>query len=118
MNKLDDIEPAAISAARRAKKIPTGGKIATANRLRDGVVVYLTEAGTWVPDIEQARVAHTPDDELALKAALDAGFRGNLIIDTQVIDALPARKTPARLREQIRAVGPTVRPDLARRTPF
>ncbi len=40
---LDEVEPSAISANRKAKAV--GGKIATGNRLRDGTVVYLNRAG-------------------------------------------------------------------------
>ncbi|TAL00352.1 MAG: DUF2849 domain-containing protein [Rhodospirillaceae bacterium] len=114
----DEIEPSAVSAGRRAGRAAVGGKIATANRLRDGVVVYLDAAGGWTTEVAQARIAHSSEDEQALKAALDSAVRANLIVDAAVIDTRAAESTPARLREQIRAVGPTVRPDLARRKPL
>jgi hypothetical protein len=110
-----EIEPSAISATRRAGKVATGGKIATGNRLRDGVVIYLDAAGTWTLDVDQARVALNPAQEEELKAALDKAVRENYLIDAAVIDTVATASKPARLREQIRAVGPTVRPDLARR---
>jgi hypothetical protein len=113
-NEVHDVEPAAISASRRAKTA-SGGKIATANRLRDGVVIYLNAQGLWVTEVTEARVATTPEQEAELKAALDAGVKNSLLIDTQIIDLSADASKPARLREQIRAVGPTVRPDLARR---
>jgi len=121
----DEIEPSVISAGRRAGRVAVGGKIASANRLRDGVVVYLDAAGGWTPDVDKARVETSPEGEQELKAALDAGMRANLVLDTAVIDIRAPESNgssrgnaPARLREQIRAVGPTVRPDLARRQPL
>ena len=108
------IEPSEISAHRRSNKA-AGGKIATGNRLRDGVVIYLAANGEWTTDVDQARRETTAEGEAALKAALDAAFKANYLIDAAVIDTVPSDTKPARLREQIRAVGPTVRPDLARR---
>ncbi len=110
-----EIEPSAVSAGRRAGKVATGGKIATANRLRDGVVIYLDAKGNWTTDVDAARIAQTPEEEAELKAALDAGVKDNFLLDTAIIDTVVNDHKPARLREQIRAVGPTVRPDLARR---
>jgi sulfite reductase (NADPH) hemoprotein beta-component len=115
---LDEVEPAALSAGRRSGKKAVGGKIATGNRLRDGVVVYLNRAGGWAAEVSEARVAHTDEEEAALKAALDQAVKSNQLIDAAVIDTRVDDTAPARLREQIRAVGPTVRPDLARRAPL
>jgi len=56
------VEPAAISANRKAKT--AGGKIATGNRLRDGTVVYLNRAGSWSTEVAEARVAHTAGKRL------------------------------------------------------
>ena len=110
-----DSEPAAVAAGRRAGRAAIGGKIATANRLRDGVVVYWSVADAWDTEVERAQVAHTPEDEEMLKAALATGVRENRIVDAAVIELGVVATKPARLREQIRAVGPTIRPDLARR---
>ena len=68
-------------------------KILTANRLDNGLVVYLGETG-WTADICLAR-----------RAALR-----NEIADPYLIDI--DDDTPVRWRESIRANGPTVRPDL------
>tara|TARA_R110002110_G_scaffold10251_7_gene50219 strand:+ start:1448 stop:1732 length:285 start_codon:yes stop_codon:yes gene_type:complete len=84
-------------------------KILTANRLDNGLVVYLGETG-WTADICLARRA--PDDDTA--AALDEQGRQaalrNEIADPYLIDI--DDDTPVRWRESIRANGPTVRPDL------
>jgi hypothetical protein len=113
---LDEIEPAAISANRKAKT--AGGKIATGNRLRDGVVIYLNRAGSWSTEVSEARIATTEEEEVALKTTLDQAVKNNFLIDAAVIDTRADSTAPARLREQIRAIGPTVRPDLARRGPL
>jgi hypothetical protein len=108
-----EVEPSALSANRRAAKAAAGARIATGNRLRDGAVVYLAADGVWTTDVAQARTARGEAEEAHLKAALDAAVARNVLIDAAVIDADDA--VPARLRERIRAVGPSVRPDLARR---
>ena len=118
MMPRDEVEPSAVSAGRRAKRADVGGKIATGNRLRDGVVVYLDSAGQWTTEVDNARIVTSAEDEQALKSALDAAVRSNFLIDAAVIDTSASGRAPARLREQIRAVGPTVRPDLARRKPL
>ena len=81
-------------------------------------MIYLAANGELTPDVDLARVETTAEGEAELKAALDAAVRGNFLIDAAVIDTVAAETKPARLREQIRAVGPTVRPDLARRQPW
>ena len=84
-------------------------KILTANRLDDGLVVYLGGAG-WTADIDAAQQAN--DDNAA--AALD--YRGkqaamrNEVADPYLIDL--DDEQPVRWRETIRATGPTVRRDL------
>ena len=110
-----EIEPSTVSAGRRAGKVAVGGKIATGNRLRDGVVIYF-DGKDWTTEVDQARVASTADEEAALKATLDGAVKNNFLIDAAVIDVAVGGAKPARLREKIRAVGPTVRPDLARRS--
>jgi sulfite reductase (NADPH) hemoprotein beta-component len=114
---LDEVEPAAIAAARKAKTA-VGGKIATGNRLRDGGVVYLDRSGNWNTEVSEARVAENAEEEAAIKAVLDQAVKNNFLIDAAIIEVRSSDKAPARLREQIRAVGPTVRPDLARRPSF
>ena len=43
--------------------------VITANRLTDGIVVYLAPDGGWVEDIAHARFAETEDETSALEAA-------------------------------------------------
>ncbi len=87
-------------------------RIVTANRLSDGVVVYLNGAG-WSGRIEDARVAS--DDAAADGLLVRAGGPGQAIrvIDPYLIEITRegAVPRPVSHREAIRAQGPTVRTD-------
>jgi hypothetical protein len=83
-------------------------EIITANRLGDGRVVFQTASG-WSPDIADAAVLHTKE---AVAAALDranADAAGNLVVEPYAIAVRPGADglVPTRLRERIRAEGPT-----------
>lgn len=84
-------------------------KIVTANRLTDGLVVYLGYAG-WTPDIHLARRAGNEAAIEALTADAEKSVAENDVADIWLIDFDGARAV--RRREHIRASGPTVRPDL------
>lgn len=90
-------------------------RIVTANRLRDGYVVFLTTEGAWSEKTEAAAVAKTTEQEEALLAQAQASVRACHVVDPTVIDVDQAdTSAPLRFRERIRRAGPTVRPDLAR----
>jgi len=88
----------------------------TANRLSDGVVVFLDAAGAWSEDFHRGAVLA---DEAAKAAALQtaaATERANLVVGSYWI-ALETRGghlAPKELREAIRASGPTNRRDLGK----
>jgi hypothetical protein len=90
-------------------------KILTANNLLSGTTIYYTASGTWSGHVADALVAATPEAvETLTKAGTDA-FAANLVIDEAVVDVNPGGEIrPARLREVIRATGPTVRLDLSK----
>lgn len=85
-------------------------KILTANRLIDGLVIFAGPDRTWVTDIADAEVF---EDGAPLEAAIAFGQEGVLgkflidpyPIDVTIEDGVPV---PVRLRELIRAKGPTV----------
>ena len=88
----------------------------TANRLSDGVVVFLDAAGGWSEDFHRGA---TLSDEAAKAAALAAAVeaeRQNLIVGAYWIDLEQrgGRYVPKALREAIRASGPTNRRDLGK----
>jgi Protein of unknown function (DUF2849) len=89
--------------------------IVTANRLRDGAVVYLAGDGSWVESAKGAVLARTTDELATLHARADQTVSANIVIDAVAIDADESdQHQPLSLRERIRLVGPTVRPDLTR----
>ncbi len=82
----------------------------TANRLTDGRVVFRTNAGGWTLAVREAALA---TDQAAADAALAAGKAdeaAQVIVDPYLIDIdlSGAEPRPARLREAIRAFGPTI----------
>ncbi len=85
-------------------------KIISANRLSDGIVVYLVAEGIWTPDIGQAqRLASEAEVEAWLKLA-KADEKRNLFIDPFTVEVeVEAKGLEAlTLRNAIRAKGPTV----------
>jgi hypothetical protein len=91
-------------------------QIVTANRLDDGVVVYLDPAGGWTERLGAAATFEGPD---ALAGGVERGKQAEaarIVVESYPIDVAqgPQGLKPLRLREEIRAVGPTVRPDLLR----
>lgn len=91
-------------------------RLLTANRLTDGAVVYLHADGGWTERVDDARVAAGPAEADALVETGGQERNARQIVDPYLVDLTDAneRARPHRLRERIRAVGPTVRPDLAR----
>jgi Protein of unknown function (DUF2849) len=85
-------------------------KAITANRLDDGRVVFLDDAGGWTADLVSARFV---SDGAELDAALthaQAQMDARVVVEAYAIDIVEAdgRPVPARMRERIRAEGPTV----------
>ena len=88
-------------------------QVVTANRLHDGAVVFLAPDSTWVERLDRAALYEGKD---VVEAALDRarGDEGdNLVVDVYVIDvsAKIGAVVPTKLRELIRARGPTVYPE-------
>jgi hypothetical protein len=83
----------------------------TANRLIDGTVMYW-RAGEWV---ESFSAAERLDEEAQAKAALAAAqsfVTGNVVVSPYLFELRDGR--PAKEREIIRALGPSVRTDLGK----
>jgi 2-keto-4-pentenoate hydratase len=80
--------------------------VVTANRLTDGVVVYLAADGVWTEEIANARVADDEAETKALEAIADNAVRERIVVgpypmpvalkDDGAID-------PISVRERIRA---------------
>ena len=84
-----------------------------ASRLTDGRVVFLSERGTWVPDIGAGAVIDDEDDANSRLAEAQRAVSENRVVDPYLIDVvIDGKRRPARVREAIRAFGPSVRTDL------
>ena len=88
----------------------------TANRLTDGVVVFLDAEGGWSEDFHRGA---TLSGEAAKAAALETAAkaeRENLVVGAYWIELEQrgGRYVPKALREAIRASGPTNRRDLGK----
>jgi hypothetical protein len=87
----------------------TGPVVVTANRLRDGAVVYRTLNGAWSTDLEHAAVvATTPaaTELLAASVADDIAAVGAYVAPVRL--GPDGRPQPGNLRESIRRAGPTI----------
>jgi len=85
-------------------------KAITANRLDNGRVVFLDPQGGWTDSLAMARlVADGPElDEATALAQSHADAR--IVVEPYAIEiaTVDGRPTPARIRERIRAEGPTI----------
>lgn len=82
-------------------------KILTANELLSGATVYLTEAGAWVSDIDRAHLF--ADDDATIDEWVEKAQKsGRLIsIEQELVAVEDGQVIAHRLRERIRAEGPT-----------
>lgn len=106
--------PAPIQKSAASTKAAT--QVITANRLSDGVVVYLDAVGAWTERVGRARVVEGEDALAAAVATAKASEADQIVLDAYPIDVARdgSGLQPLRLRERIRAAGPTSREDLLR----
>ncbi|MBW2499423.1 MAG: DUF2849 domain-containing protein [Deltaproteobacteria bacterium] len=95
-------------------------QVVSANRLSDGLVVYLCHEGaeaSWSLDLELATVADTDERaaELLALGVADAETRHEAV-DPYLIEVVEegGRRRPTKYRELIRCLGPTIRSDLGK----
>ena len=90
-------------------------KLLTANRLSDGEAVWYAD-GQWGETIGEALIAHDKESAEALEAIGNKALADNLVVDVNLIDIelIDGSIHPTRLRERIRAAGPTIRNDLGK----
>ena len=85
--------------------------IISANRLRDGMTVWMKSDGQWAEQVSAAAVF----DAATLAPALQAAQQPQTVVDIHEVEATQdaaGAPLPVAWREQIRATGPSVRPDL------
>ena len=91
-------------------------KILTANRLTDGEAVWFSTDQRWSETIDGSDIANDAAGEARLEAIGKAAYDNNEVVDVNLIDVdlVCGEIVPSRLRERIRAAGPTNRNDLGK----
>jgi hypothetical protein len=85
-----------------------GSVVITANRLRDGAVIYRTAAGGWATDLAEAVIVDSEAEvKELLRQAADEGTVAVGAYAAPVEHDQNGRVVPGNLREVIRRSGPT-----------
>ncbi len=84
-------------------------KVLTANRLTDGEAQFYSSSG-WVGEFQKSEVADTAEAESRLATIGALAYANNEVIDVNLIDVVrkDGKLHALRLRERIRAEGPTI----------
>jgi hypothetical protein len=79
--------------------------VVTANRLVDGIVVYLAPDGSWTEDIARARFALTEDETSALEAQANQAVKDRIVVAMypMPVEIKDGAVDPLSVREKIRA---------------
>ena len=91
-------------------------QVVSANRLGDGLVVYLTSDNSWSEWITRSEIVNEGAEAEALLARAKQAEADRKVIDPYLIEVaeVDGEVRPTRYREFIRATGPSVRPDLSK----
>ncbi|UYO00701.1 MAG: DUF2849 domain-containing protein [Devosia sp.] len=83
-------------------------EILTGNELTSGATVYLDGAGNWIEDLQAARL-FSKEETSERDGALAATKANGRVISLEIeeVSQEDGRIVPKRLRERIRAAGPT-----------
>jgi hypothetical protein len=95
-------------------KRPPEVSVLTANRLQDGIVVYLAADGRWVETIDGAVVTRSAEEARALQEQGARDAARNLVVEPYLaaVAETGGRLAPARMRERVRMEGPSVLGDV------
>ncbi|GHA14891.1 hypothetical protein GCM10007989_07000 [Devosia pacifica] len=86
----------------------TRGEVLTGNELTSGATVYLDARGNWVDTIAAARVFSEEDGEAKTAAMEATKATGRIVsLEAETVSVNDGEIVPDRLRERIRAAGPT-----------
>ena len=93
-----------------------GAQAVTANRLDDGVVVYLTAESGWAESVGDATWTDDKDEQKSLVARAQEDVERCLVVSPYLFDVAVADGRPKATsnREIIRSLGPTNRTDLGK----
>ncbi|RCK53711.1 hypothetical protein TH25_04170 [Thalassospira profundimaris] len=89
-------------------------QVVTANRLDDGLAVFMTADEGWSTDIRQAICAGDAEQAEALLARANTQKQQITVVGPYLIDVAneDGVLVPIKYREILRTLGPSVRPDL------
>jgi len=92
----------------------TSGKILTAHDLANGLAVYWCGSNVWSSAIDDAELAESAEKVAEFERLCGRENESNLVAGAYLVDVEESggKISPVHIREQIRALGPTVRPDL------
>ena len=81
-----------------------------ANRLHDGLIVFLTSDGLWVESIDDGWLAKDDADRARAQRLGKLAENANQVIGPELIEVTEQQgnRMPVSFREAIRAAGPTV----------
>ena len=95
--------------------MPQAPQVLTANRLQLGEVAYWNGSTGWVTRLADAQVFAGPEAEAALKEAAEWVRKGEVVAPYLFDVRLEGEAiVPVKVREAIRAAGPSVRRDLGK----
>lgn len=79
--------------------------VVTANRLTDGIVVYLASDGSWTEEIGRACIAETEGEVAALEAQAAEAVKARVVVAVYPMDVAlhDGAVDPLSVRERIRA---------------
>jgi hypothetical protein len=88
-------------------------QIVSANRLADGIIVFLAKGDAWVERLSDAELFADKAGAEAGLARAQAAMEENLVVEITPFDVEMTLHgpTPTHIRDRIRAAGPTVRLD-------
>ncbi|MDA1090081.1 MAG: DUF2849 domain-containing protein [Proteobacteria bacterium] len=92
----------------------------TANRVSDGVVVFLAEDDGWLEIPRPSGVIRGADMEMRMKAVAEAAEEAAIVVSPYPIEVTDegGEIRPVSLRERIRAYGPSIHPEFAKQWPI
>lgn len=85
-------------------------QVLTANRLTDGIAVWYDRDGKWNEWIGRSVVANNKEEAAELEAVGKKAYADNEVLDVNLVEVeeIEGQIRPLRLRERIRAEGPTI----------
>jgi hypothetical protein len=85
-------------------------QVLTANRLTDGIAVWYDREGKWNEWIGRSVVANSKEEAENLEAIGKKAYANNEVLDVNLVEVeeIEGQIRPLRLRERIRAEGPTI----------